>query len=121
MDQPTSNWETNLTTKQKLSLRFNKAKNSKAVKTSLAILAVGVGAYFGTKKQYAQIASDVKYISQAAGNISMSLDEMILEKDEFRHSQKEAIEDLIKEGQGFTHFPGVGVLDHRIYDRNKKK
>lgn len=99
---------------------FQKAKNSRVMKFGVLTLAVGVGAYYGTRKPLQQVSKNVKHMDKTVTEIGQFL---VHESDmaaAFQNSQRAAITDLIKENKGFTHFPGVGVLDHSIYESIKR-
>lgn len=113
---------------------LKKARRSKAVKTTLALVALGIGAYYGTKAPFQQIAGDVREMKTDAKELNREVHEMGLEvsmlgldlmeyqetQDMFKDEQRTAITDLIKEGKPFTHYPGVGVLDHSVAGTPKK-
>lgn len=115
-------------------MRVKTAWDSKAVKSGLALLAIGVGAYYGTKAPFKQIASDVRKISTELEDINhelynaslevsmvgLGVQEWQEEERKFKKSQRDGIEEMIKKGKSFTHYPGVGVLDHSIYEDSKK-
>lgn len=84
-------------------------KNKKSTRRALLVLggltAVGVGAYFGTKKPLGQI---VKSVGNAEAHLKKLVDYTYFIEDNAR-SNMGAIDSAIAQGIDFTYYPGLGV------------
>lgn len=106
---------------QKIKAKVDKALANSNVRFGLTLVVIGAGAYFGTGRPMKQIATSVKRIDGNIYETGKFLGDAYGEQMEFRQNCRDAITDMIMEDKGFTHFPGLGVLDHNFISEMKAK
>jgi hypothetical protein len=103
-------------TTTKIKARVNKVLANPNVRFGLVLVSIGAGAYFGTGAPMREISKNVKRIDTNLYETGKFLGDAYSEQMEFRIAQRVMINEALENGRGFTHFAGVGVLDHDQFE-----
>jgi len=86
------------------------------------ITAVGLGCYFGSKRGFEDISKSMKTVENELKKIAIETGNVVYlieEERSYRANQIANINEALKQGIPFQHFPGLGVRFESIKDLEK--